>query len=56
MFFSNLALCPPIYLLFLKFCSNWGTENDANFSYHNGNSEPKGFGKFILRKCLSEIL
>lgn len=23
---------------------NWGTENDPNFTYHNGNSEPKGFG------------
>lgn len=23
---------------------NWGTESDPNFHYHNGNSEPKGFG------------
>lgn len=30
------------------FCSNWGTENDPNFKYHNGNQEPKGFGKICF--------
>ena len=26
--------------------SNWGTESDPDFSgYHNGNSDPKGFGE-----------
>lgn len=26
--------------------SNWGTECDPNFKgYHNGNSEPQGFGE-----------
>ncbi|KAF4798739.1 Lactoylglutathione lyase [Turdus rufiventris] len=24
--------------------SNWGTENDDSQSYHNGNSDPRGFG------------
>ena len=26
--------------------SNWGTENDPDCKYHNGNSEPKGFGEY----------
>ncbi|KAF5106122.1 hypothetical protein DV453_004171 [Geotrichum candidum] len=25
---------------------NWGTENDADFKYHNGNDAPQGFGHF----------
>lgn len=33
-------------LLYMWFCSNWGTENDPEQSYHNGNSDPRGFGKF----------
>ena len=28
----------------LELTHNWGTENDRDFSYHNGNSEPQGFG------------
>ena len=28
----------------LELTHNWGTENDSNFSYHNGNTEPQGFG------------
>lgn len=28
----------------LELTHNYGTENDAHFSYHDGNTEPKGFG------------
>lgn len=28
----------------LELTHNWGTETDDNFSYHNGNDEPQGFG------------
>ena len=28
----------------LELTHNYGTENDPDFSYHNGNDEPKGFG------------
>mmetsp|Transcript_78596 Transcript_78596/g.118205 ORF Transcript_78596/g.118205 Transcript_78596/m.118205 type:complete len:240 (+) Transcript_78596:220-939(+) len=28
----------------LELTHNHGTENDENFSYHNGNTDPKGFG------------
>lgn len=28
----------------LELTHNHGTEDDPNFSYHNGNTEPKGFG------------
>ena len=28
----------------LELTHNWGTEDDADFSYHNGNDEPQGFG------------
>jgi len=28
----------------LELTHNWGTENQKDFSYHNGNAEPQGFG------------
>ncbi len=28
----------------LELTHNWGTENDPAFNYHNGNSDPRGFG------------
>lgn len=29
--------------------SNWGTESDPEFKgHHNGNSDPRGFGKWYL--------
>jgi lactoylglutathione lyase len=28
----------------LELTHNWGTENDADFTYHNGNAQPQGFG------------
>ena len=28
----------------LELTHNWGTESDPDFSYHNGNSDPRGFG------------
>ncbi|TKY86564.1 hypothetical protein EX895_004713 [Sporisorium graminicola] len=32
----------------LELTHNHGTENDANFSYHNGNQEPRGFGHLCV--------
>ena len=28
----------------LELTHNWGTENDSDFHYHNGNEQPQGFG------------
>jgi lactoylglutathione lyase len=32
----------------LELTWNYGTENDANFKYHNGNDEPQGFGHICV--------
>ena len=28
----------------IELTHNWGTENDPDFKYHNGNDDPRGFG------------
>ncbi|HBS15483.1 MAG TPA: lactoylglutathione lyase, partial [Alcanivorax sp.] len=28
----------------LELTHNWGSEDDPDFQYHNGNDEPQGFG------------
>ncbi|CAH1768011.1 9612_t:CDS:2, partial [Entrophospora sp. SA101] len=37
----------------LEFTHNWGTENNPNQSYHNGNTEPRGFGHIAI--CVDNI-
>ncbi len=32
----------------LELTWNYGTENDAEFKYHNGNDEPQGFGHVCI--------
>ena len=32
----------------LELTHNWGTEAQADFAYHNGNSDPRGFGHIGL--------
>ena len=38
--------------------SNWGTESDPAVKYHDGNSEPKGFGECLrdIIKCINNFL
>lgn len=36
--------------------SNWGTESDPDFKYHNGNSDPRGFGMTLSLKKLLEYV
>lgn len=32
----------------IELCHNWGTENDPNFKYHNGNDNPQGYGHICV--------
>lgn len=32
----------------LELTHNWGTEDDPDFSYHDGNAEPQGFGHIAI--------
>ena len=32
----------------LELTWNYGTEKDTNFQYHNGNTDPKGFGHICI--------
>lgn len=37
--------------------SNWGSESDENQSYHNGNSDPRGFGRttLVYRRIINNV-
>lgn len=41
---DNLTAYVSCQRSILELTHNYGTENDAGFSYHDGNSEPRGFG------------
>jgi len=32
----------------LELTHNWGTENDPDFKYHDGNAQPQGFGHICI--------
>lgn len=38
------CLLSLIASLSIKYFSNWGTEGDPDQKYHDGNSDPRGFG------------
>ena len=41
---GNMSRCEGV----LELTWNYGTEKDPNFKYHNGNSEPQGFGHVCI--------
>ena len=45
----NFALLYDISINYYCHFSNWGTENDPECNYHNGNSEPRGFGNLTFQ-------
>ena len=49
---SSLACAPLSCPWALLPSSNWGSESDENQSYHNGNSDPRGFGEYASLVCL----
>jgi len=47
-FVENSGVGCPDFEVILELTWNWGTETDAEFSYHNGNDEPQGFGHIAV--------
>jgi hypothetical protein len=45
LFFNSMLMPSNTLIKSCYYCSNWGTETDPEFKgYHNGNSDPRGFG------------